>query len=110
MQTQLFKLGLILFLLGLLWPHVDLPHAWGVTAVVLIAHAAYANWVGVTTRRILGCGPQTRADCGGRSRGHRGKGKRRQLPAGVAVGGDRRWHRHRHRRDLRMNCLRETPL
>ena len=80
MQTLLFKLGLILFviglltgfaipalknprmgltshlegvlngmflaLVGLLWPHVHLPHAWGVTAVVLIVYSAFANWLG----------------------------------------------------------------
>jgi (hydroxyamino)benzene mutase len=56
MQTQLFKLGLILFLLGLLWPHVDLPHAWGVTAVVLIAYAAYANWLASLLAAFWGAG------------------------------------------------------
>jgi len=62
MQSQLFKLGLILFLPGLLWPHVDLLHAWG------------------------------------------------SPPSFSLSGGDRRWRHHHHRRDLRMNCLRETPL
>ncbi len=45
MQTVLFELGLVLFLLGLLWPHVELPHALGVTAVGLIVYSGYANWV-----------------------------------------------------------------
>lgn len=85
MQTLLFKLGLVLFviglltgfaipalknprmgltshlegvlngmflaLLGLLWPHVHLPHAWGITAVVLIVYSAFANWGRCSRRR-----------------------------------------------------------
>lgn len=92
MQTLLFKLGLILFLiglltgfalpklknarmglsshlegvlngmflalLGLLWPHVHLPHAWGVTAVVLIVYAAYANWLATLLAAAWGAGRQ----------------------------------------------------
>jgi hypothetical protein len=41
--------------------------------------------VGVTARRILGCGPQTRADRGGRSRGHHGTGKRGFLLVSLSV-------------------------
>src|ERR1700749_3933021 len=36
--------GMFLVLLGLLWPHIHLPSAWGVAAVVLIVYSAYANW------------------------------------------------------------------
>jgi hydroxylaminobenzene mutase len=90
MQTLLFKLGLVLFviglltgfaipalknprmgltshlegllngmflaLLGLLWPHVHLPHAWGVTAVVLIVYSAFANWLGTLLAAAWGAG------------------------------------------------------
>jgi hydroxylaminobenzene mutase len=90
MQTLLFKLGLILFviglltgfaipmlknprmgltshlegilngmflaLLGLLWPHVHLTHAWGVTAVVLIVYSAYANWLSALLAAAWGAG------------------------------------------------------
>jgi (hydroxyamino)benzene mutase len=90
MQTLLFKLGLILFviglltgfaipvlknprmgltshlegvlngmflaLLGLLWPHVHLTHAWGVTAVVLIVYSAYANWLSTLLAAAWGAG------------------------------------------------------
>jgi hydroxylaminobenzene mutase len=90
MQTLLFKLGLILFLiglltgfaipvlknprmglsshlegvlngmfltlLGLLWPHVHLAHVWGVTAVVLIVYAAYANWLATLLAAVWGAG------------------------------------------------------
>jgi hydroxylaminobenzene mutase len=90
MQTLLFKLGLILFviglltgfaipvlknprmgltshlegvlngmflaLLGLLWPHVHLTHAWGVTAIVLIVYSAYANWLSTLLAAGWGAG------------------------------------------------------
>jgi (hydroxyamino)benzene mutase len=90
MQTLLFKLGLILFviglltgfaipvlknprmgltshlegllngmflaLLGLLWPHVHLSHAWGVTAVALIVYSAYANWLATLLAAVWGAG------------------------------------------------------
>jgi hydroxylaminobenzene mutase len=90
MQTLLFKLGLILFviglltgfaipvlknprmgltshlegilngmflaLLGLLWPHVHLIHAWGVTAIVLIVYSAYANWLSTLLAAAWGAG------------------------------------------------------
>jgi (hydroxyamino)benzene mutase len=90
MQTLLFKLGLILFLiglltgfaipvlknprmglsshlegvlngmfltlLGLLWPHVHLAHVWGITAVVLIVYAAYANWLATLLAAVWGAG------------------------------------------------------
>lgn len=90
MQTLLFKLGLILFLiglltgfaipalknarmglsshleavlngmflvlLGLLWPHIDLPHAWGVFGVVLIVYSAYANWLASLLAAAWGAG------------------------------------------------------
>lgn len=90
MQTVLFKLGLVLFLLGLLtglaipacknprmalsshleatlngmflallgllWPHIHLPNAWGVTAVSLIVYAAYANWLATLLAAAWGAG------------------------------------------------------
>ena len=56
MQTLLFKLGLVLFVIGLLWPHVHLPHAWGVTAVVLIVYSAFANWLGTLLAAAWGAG------------------------------------------------------
>jgi (hydroxyamino)benzene mutase len=48
--------GMFLVLLGLLWPHVDLPHAWGVAAVVLIVYAAYANWLASLLAAFWGAG------------------------------------------------------
>src|SRR6201996_6081889 len=48
--------GMFLVLLGLLWPHIALPTAWGVTAVVLIVYAAYANWVASLLAAAWGAG------------------------------------------------------
>lgn len=48
--------GMFLVLLGLLWPHVDLPHDLGVTAVVLIVYAAFANWLATLLAAAWGAG------------------------------------------------------
>jgi hydroxylaminobenzene mutase len=48
--------GMFLVLLGLLWPHLDLPHAWAVTAVVLIVYSAYANWLASLLAAAWGAG------------------------------------------------------
>jgi (hydroxyamino)benzene mutase len=48
--------GMFLALLGLLWPHVHLPHAWAVTAVGLIVYSAYANWLGTLLAAAWGAG------------------------------------------------------
>ncbi|OBH85697.1 MULTISPECIES: hypothetical protein [unclassified Mycobacterium] len=48
--------GMFLVLLGLLWPHVHLPTAWGVAAVVLIVYAAYANWLATLLAAAWGAG------------------------------------------------------
>lgn len=48
--------GIFLVVLGLLWPHVHLPGAWGVTAVALIVYAAYANWLATLLAAAWGAG------------------------------------------------------
>lgn len=48
--------GMFLAVVGLLWPHVHLPHAWGVTAVVLIVYSAFANWLGTLLAAAWGAG------------------------------------------------------
>jgi (hydroxyamino)benzene mutase len=48
--------GMFLVLLGLLWPHVELPHTWACTAIVLIVYAAYANWVASLLAAAWGAG------------------------------------------------------
>ena len=48
--------GMFLVLLGLLWPHLHLPNAWGVTAVALIVYSAFANWVATLLAAIWGAG------------------------------------------------------
>ncbi len=48
--------GMFLVVLGLLWPHLHLSHAWGVTAVALIVYAAYANWLATLLAAAWGAG------------------------------------------------------
>lgn len=48
--------GMFLVILGLLWPHIHLPHAWGVTAVALIVYAGYANWLATLLAAAWGAG------------------------------------------------------
>jgi hydroxylaminobenzene mutase len=48
--------GMFLVLLGLLWPHIRLPDAWGVAAAVLIGYAAYANWLPTLLAAAWGAG------------------------------------------------------
>lgn len=48
--------GMFLVLLGLLWVHVHLPEAWGITAVVLIGYAAYVNWLATLLAAAWGAG------------------------------------------------------
>jgi (hydroxyamino)benzene mutase len=48
--------GMFLALLGLMWPHVHLAHAWALTAVVLIVYSAYANWLATLLAAAWGAG------------------------------------------------------
>lgn len=48
--------GMFLVLLGLLWPHIDLPDAWAVAAVALIVYSAYANWATTLLAAAWGAG------------------------------------------------------
>lgn len=48
--------GMFLVLLGLLWPHIHLPNAWAVAAVVLIVYSAYANWIASLLAAVWGAG------------------------------------------------------
>lgn len=48
--------GMFLVLLGLLWPHLHLPRAWGVAAVALIAYSGYANWLATLLAAAWGAG------------------------------------------------------
>ncbi|MGD9619867.1 MAG: hydrogenase [Mycolicibacterium sp.] len=48
--------GIFLVVLGLLWPHVSLSPFWGLTAVVLIVYAAYANWLATLLAAAWGAG------------------------------------------------------
>ncbi|BBY11920.1 hydrogenase [Mycobacterium marseillense] len=48
--------GMFLVLLGLLWPHLHLSHAWGIAAVALVTYAGYANWLTVLLAAAWGAG------------------------------------------------------
>lgn len=48
--------GMFLVILGLLWPHIHLSHAWGVMAVALIVYAGYANWLATLLAAAWGAG------------------------------------------------------
>ncbi|PJE22688.1 MAG: hydrogenase [Mycobacterium sp.] len=48
--------GMFLVLVGLLWPHLHLPGAWATAAAVLIAYAAYANWLATLLAAAWGAG------------------------------------------------------
>lgn len=48
--------GMFLVLIGLLWQHIHLPEAWGITAAALITYAAYANWLATLLAAVWGAG------------------------------------------------------
>ncbi|OBB95127.1 hydrogenase [Mycobacterium sp. 852002-40037_SCH5390672] len=48
--------GIFLVVLGLLWPHLHLSHAWGIAAVALVAYAGYANWLATLLAAAWGAG------------------------------------------------------
>jgi hydroxylaminobenzene mutase len=48
--------GMFLVLLGLLWPHIHLPNAWGITAVALIVYSAFVNWLATLLAAVWGAG------------------------------------------------------
>ena len=48
--------GMFLVLIGLLWPHLDLPHGWLVAAAILLIYASYANWLATFLGALWGAG------------------------------------------------------
>ncbi|MBN9493900.1 hydrogenase [bacterium] len=48
--------GPFLVIAGLLWPYIDLPRAAEVITVVLLAFAAYANWLATQLGAMWGAG------------------------------------------------------
>ena len=57
--------GPLLIIVGLLWPHLNLSHAWGVFAVVLLGYGAYANWLATQLGAIWGAGHRFAAGAAG---------------------------------------------
>ncbi|GAA2066812.1 hydrogenase [Williamsia deligens] len=48
--------GPLLVVIGLLWPHVQLPTSLGVITVVLLVYGAYANWLATQLAAAWGAG------------------------------------------------------
>lgn len=48
--------GPLLVIVGLLWPHVDLPQVLGMVTVVLLVYGTYANWLATQLGAIWGAG------------------------------------------------------
>ncbi|GAA1888778.1 MAG: hydrogenase [Williamsia herbipolensis] len=48
--------GPLLVIVGLLWPHVDLPHVLDAVTVVLLIYGTYANWLATQLGAIWGAG------------------------------------------------------
>lgn len=48
--------GPFLIIVGLLWPHLVLPHVWQVVTVALLAYGTYANWLATQLAAIWGAG------------------------------------------------------
>jgi hydroxylaminobenzene mutase len=48
--------GPFLVLVGLLWPHLHLSHAWEIVTLVLLVYGAYANWLATQLGSLWGAG------------------------------------------------------
>lgn len=48
--------GPFLILVALMWPYLDLPHAWGIVTVVLLVYGTYANWLATQLGSLWGAG------------------------------------------------------
>jgi hydroxylaminobenzene mutase len=48
--------GPFLIVVGLMWPYLDLPHAWEIVAVVLLVYGTYANWLATQLGSLWGAG------------------------------------------------------
>jgi hydroxylaminobenzene mutase len=48
--------GPFLIVIGLLWPYLDLSHAWQVVTIVLLTSSSYANWLATQLGALWGAG------------------------------------------------------
>ncbi len=48
--------GPFLMVVGLMWPRVDLPHAWEIVAALLLVYGTYANWLATQLGSLWGAG------------------------------------------------------
>ncbi|GEE03813.1 hydrogenase [Gordonia spumicola] len=48
--------GPFLIVVGLLWPHVDLPGVWQIVTIALLVYGTYANWLATQLGALWGAG------------------------------------------------------
>jgi (hydroxyamino)benzene mutase len=48
--------GPFLVLVGLMWPHLHLSHAWEIVTVILRVYGTYANWLATQLGSLWGAG------------------------------------------------------
>jgi hydroxylaminobenzene mutase len=48
--------GPFLILVGLMWPYLQLSHAWQIVTVVLLVYGTYANWLATQLGSLWGAG------------------------------------------------------
>jgi hydroxylaminobenzene mutase len=48
--------GPFLVVVGLMWPYLQLPHAWEIVTVVLLVYGTYANWLATQLGSLWGAG------------------------------------------------------
>lgn len=65
--------GPFLMVVGLAWHRVDLPHAWGIVAVVLLVFGTYANWLATQLAAAWGAGFKFAPGAAGEHRASLGK-------------------------------------
>jgi hydroxylaminobenzene mutase len=61
--------GMFLAILGLLWPQLDLSHAWLVTTFSLAVYGTYANWLATLLAGAWGAGETNMPIAAGGRRG-----------------------------------------
>jgi len=65
--------GPFLIVVGLMWPHVDLSHAWQVITIWLLAYGSFANWLAMQLGALWGGGRKFAPGATGDHRASAGK-------------------------------------
>lgn len=67
--------GPMLIVVGLMWPHVHLPHGWEIVAVVLLVYGTFANWLATQLGAMWGAGHKFAPGATGEHRATAGREK-----------------------------------